>query len=103
MIDRLEKMLADGRDDPMLRFGLGSAYFNKKDYDRAVAHLTVCIDQDENYSAAYKLLGKAYFSLEKNDLAMDVFEKGLVIAVAAGDKQSEKEMTVFLKKLQKKR
>ena len=32
MIDRLEKMLADGRDDPMLRFGLGSAYFNKDEW-----------------------------------------------------------------------
>ena len=28
--DNLEKMLADGRDDEMLRFGLGSAYFNEK-------------------------------------------------------------------------
>ncbi len=101
MTDRLEKMLAAGRDDAMLRFGLGSAYFNDNNFERAVPHLSACIDQDESYSAAYKLLGKALLKLGKNEEAKEVFERGLPIAQSKGDKQTEKEITVFLKKASK--
>ncbi len=92
-------MLADGRDDPMLRFGLGSAYFNEKNFDACVPHLEACIEQDEQYSAAYKLLGKAYMKLDKLVLARSVFNRGIKVAVNQGDKQTEKEIRVFLKKL----
>ena len=98
MTRNLEKMLAGGRDDAMLRFGLGSAYFNQADYERAVMHLKHCLVQDENYSAAYKLLGKAYYKLGEMENAKAVFEKGLPIARGQRDKQTEKEINVFLKK-----
>ena len=94
----LEKMLAAGRDDAMLRFGLGSAYFNEGNYEQAALHLQSCVDQDENYSAAYKLLGKAYYKLGDMEKASSIFEKGLPIAQGQGDKQTEKEINVFLKK-----
>ncbi len=101
MVDNLESMLATGRDDAMLRFGLGSAYFNDKDFDSAIRHLEACLEHDGGYSAAYKLLGKAH--LQKGDQAdaIRVFETGLPIAVSAGDKQSQKEMEVFLAKAKK--
>ncbi len=99
VIENLEKMLSSGRDDPMLRFGLGSAYFNQKNFARAAPHLQACIAWDANYSAAYKLLGKALIRIGKEEEAKAVFEAGLPIAVAKGDKQTEKEITVFLNKL----
>lgn len=97
--DRLEKMLASGRDDAMLRFGLGSAYFNSKQFAEAVPHLQACIEQDQAYSAAYKLLGKALVKLDDPEGALAVFENGLPVAIAKRDKQAEKEITVFLRKL----
>ena len=101
MIDRLEGVLQLGRDDAMLRFGLGSAYFNENRFEEAAEHLSQCIAQDENYSAAYKLLGKSLFKLDRLDEAGEVFERGLESATAQGDKQSEKEIRVFLKKLER--
>ncbi len=101
MTRNLEKMLAGGRDDAMLRFGLGSAYFNEADYEQAALHLERCLAQDENYSAAYKLLGKAYYKLGDMEKASSVFERGLPIAQGQGDKQTEKEINVFLKKAHK--
>lgn len=101
MIERLQKMLDAGRDDPMLRFGLGSALFNEDRLAEAVPHLESCIEQDENYSAAYKLLGKAIFRLGDLERAAAVFEQGLAIARAQGDKQTEKEITVFQQKIAK--
>ena len=97
--DNLEKMLASGRDDAMLRFGLGSAYFNQKEFDRAVPHLRACIKHDSQYSAAYKLLGKALYKLGDNEEARTILKTGLPIAVEKGDKQTEREVRAFLKKL----
>ncbi|MFT7219958.1 MAG: tetratricopeptide (TPR) repeat protein [Candidatus Azotimanducaceae bacterium] len=101
MIDNLEAMLTDGRDDAMLRFGLGSAYFNQGELPSAVSHLEACIAHDASYAAAYKLLGKSYFQLSKYNEALRVLQAGLPVAIKKGDKQSQKEIEVFLKKTQK--
>ena len=101
MVDNLEKMLAKGRDDAMLRFGLGSAYFNDGKFSLAVTHLEACIAQDDSYSAAYKLLGKAYLKHGEPGKAISTFEAGMPIAEGQGDKQSRKEMQVFLGKAHK--
>jgi Flp pilus assembly protein TadD len=92
-------MLDSGRDDAMLRFGLGSAYFNDKDFARAVPHLQACIEWDKGYSAAYKLLGRALMRLDDREGALSAFENGLPVALARGDKQTAREITVFLRKL----
>lgn len=101
IVDNLEKMLASGRDDAMLRFGLGSAYFNQKEFDKAIPHLRACITHDSQYTAAYKLLGKALYRLGENEEARIIFLTGLPIAVDKGDKQTEREIQAFLKKLEK--
>lgn len=99
LIDNLEKMLASGNDSSMLRFGLGSAYFNEKQYLQAISHLEKCIEMDSHYSAAYKLLGKAQLKLGMNNPAKITLERGLEQARLSGDKQTEREMLTFLKKL----
>jgi Tfp pilus assembly protein PilF len=97
--DNLEKMLASGRDSAMLRFGLGSAYFNQRQFLEAIEHLRACIEQDANYTAAYKLLGKSLMKSKQPELAQEVFERGLPVALAQGDKQTEREIKAFLAKL----
>jgi Tfp pilus assembly protein PilF len=98
--ENLENMLVSGRDDAMLRFGLGSAYFNDKNFADAIPHLLACIAHDKNYSAAYKFLGKALIKIGDGVQAKTVFETGLPIAVEKGDKQTEREILAFLKKLE---
>ena len=101
IISNLEKMLAGGRDDAMLRFGLGSAYFNEDQYEQAAIHLEACLQQDRTYSAAFKLLGRAYLKQGDPESAIRVFEEGIPVAEAQGDKQSGKEMKVFMGKARK--
>ena len=99
MIENFEKMLAAGKDNPLLRFSLGSEYLKAGDIDRAVPHLRAAVAQDANYSAAWKLLGKAL--VETGDVAgaREAYGSGIVAATAKGDKQAAKEMAVFLKRL----
>ncbi|BBP62494.1 hypothetical protein PHLH5_00350 [Pseudomonas sp. Cab53] len=60
MLDSLEKMLAKGVDNPLLRFGLGKGYLDLGEFPRAAEHLQRCVELDPQYSAAWKLLGKAH-------------------------------------------
>jgi tetratricopeptide (TPR) repeat protein len=99
MLDSLEKMLAKGVDNSLLRFGLGKGYLDLGEFPRAAEHLQRCVEFDPKYSAAWKLLGKAHQGQGDAAAARQAWEQGLEAARAHGDKQAEKEMTVFLKKL----
>ncbi len=101
MLESLEKMLAKGVDNALLRFGLGKGYLDLGDHLKAVEHLQACVAFDPKYSAAWKLLGKAQVAAGDRVAARTTWEQGIAAAQAHGDKQAEKEMTVFLKKLDK--
>ncbi|MFF7707255.1 hypothetical protein [Pseudomonas sp. NPDC007930] len=99
MIESLEKMLAKGVDNSLLRFGLGKAYLDEKQNAIAATHLARCVEFDPKYSAAWKLLGKALKAEGDTAGARAAWEQGIAAAQAHGDKQAEKEMAVFVKKL----
>ncbi len=100
LIERFEKMLRDGQDSALLRFGLGCEYLKRGQYDDAIRHLREALRQDPSYSAAYKQLGKALTASGDPEAAVDAYQRGIVAAEAGGDAQAAKEMRVFLRRLQ---
>ena len=100
-IARFEALLASGKDGALLRFGLGMQYLADGDAARAVEHLRAAVAFDPAYSAAWKLLGKALTEAAKHDEAADAYRRGIAVAEEKGDKQAAKEMTVFLRRLEK--
>ncbi|MEG1117445.1 MAG: tetratricopeptide repeat protein [Janthinobacterium sp.] len=103
MRENLEKLLAQGRDNALLRFGLGDACLKEHDAEQAAVHLAQATAQQPGYSAAWKLLGKALQQLGRLDAAQAAWTTGMTVARQQGDLQAVKEMTVFLKRLQKQR
>ncbi|MDO8050662.1 tetratricopeptide repeat protein [Janthinobacterium sp. SUN211] len=101
MREKLEKLLAQGRDNALLRFGLGDACLKEHDAQQAALHLAQATAQQPGYSAAWKLLGKALHQLGRLDDAQAAWTTGMTVAQQQGDLQAVKEMTVFLKRLQK--
>ena len=99
--EALEKMLTKGMDNALLRFGLGNAHLDGGNAVQAAEHLQRCVEFDPGYSAAWKLLGKALQAEGNTEAARQAWQQGLKAAQAKGDKQAEKEMTVFLRKLDK--
>ena len=97
--ENLERLLANGQDNAMLRFGLGKAYLDAGAPAKAAEHLRCAVKQDANYSAAWKLLGRALTQAEQNEEAKAAYEEGIRVAEARGDIQAAKEMRVFLKRL----
>jgi Flp pilus assembly protein TadD len=102
-IARFEGLLAAGKDGALLRFGLGMQYLAAGNAERATEHLRAAVAFDAGYSAAWKLLGKALVDAGKPDEAADAYRKGIAVAQEKGDKQAVKEMTVFLRRLEKPR
>lgn len=101
-LESFESMLEQGRDNALLRFTLGQGYLNGGDAQRAAVHLAEAVKQDPDYSAAWKLYGRALDAAGRPEEAAKAFREGIRVSEAKGDKQAAKEMQVFLKRLEKK-
>ena len=100
-VERFEALLAAGKDSALLRFSLGMHYLKAGHAARAAEHLRAAVAHDPSYSAAWKLLGKALADAGDHAAAMEAYGAGIAAAEKRGDKQAAKEMTVFLRRLQK--
>lgn len=101
MISSLEKLLDTPRDGPLLRYSLGLEYAKVGDHARAAQYLRDAVTRDPLYSAAWKALGRALSEAGLNEEALAAYSSGIEAARAKGDRQAEKEMTVFRKRLEK--
>ena len=95
-----EAMLAQGRDNALLRFSLGNEYLKQGDATQAAEHLRRAVEHDPKYSAAWKLLGKALTDAEAWEEALAAYHQGIAVAEARGDKQAAKEMGVFARRIE---
>lgn len=98
-IETFKSLLEKGNDDALLRYSLGNEYFKNSDFDQAIVHLKKAIELNKNYSAAWKLYGKALSENNQTADAISAYEEGIKVAEKNGDKQAVKEMQVFLKRL----
>jgi predicted Zn-dependent protease len=98
-VERFEAMLSGGKDTPLLRFTLGSHYLGHGEPQRAAEHLRMAVSLDPDYSAAWKLLGRALEQCGDSPQAIDAFRRGIEVAEGQGDKQAAREMAVFMKRL----
>lgn len=101
MKDQLEKLLDAGEDNALLRFSLGELLFKDGEHEAAARHLAEAVAHDPDYSAAWKLYGKALVESGELVAGIDVLEHGITVAEARGDNQAVREMQVFAKRARK--
>jgi tetratricopeptide (TPR) repeat protein len=101
-IANLEKLLGTPRDGALLRLALGNAYLAAGEHERAIAQLREAVSREPQYSAAWKSLGKALADAGRAEEALAAWRSGIEAARAKGDRQAEKEMTVFARRLERK-
>jgi Tfp pilus assembly protein PilF len=101
-IESLEKLLGTPRDGALLRFSLGLEYSKLANAEKATEYLRQAVARDPGYSAAWRALGKALESAGQPAEALDAYRSGIAAAQKKGDKQTEKEMTVFARRIEKK-
>ncbi len=101
MISSLEKLLGTPRDGALLRYSLGLEYAKAGDHARAVEYFRDALEKDPGYSAAWKALGRSLEAAGRAQEALDAYARGIEAASRKGDRQAEKEMTVFRRRLEK--
>jgi predicted Zn-dependent protease len=100
-IEQLRALCGGPRDGALLRFALGSALLANGECVAAAAELVRATQMDPRYSAAWKLLGRALVEAGDPAAARDAWNDGVAAAKRVGDVQAQKEMQVFLKRLEK--
>jgi len=97
--DSLLKLVGTARDSAMLRLTLARLLAAQGDAEQAESHLEAATAMDGGYTAAWKELGRVRQRNGDLDGAAQAWQRGIEVARDKGDKQAEKEMTVFLKRL----
>lgn len=100
IVERLAALLATQGESALLRFSLGNACLEAAPAE-AVEHLKRAVVLDPDYSAAWKLLGRALVAKGDDQEAKAVYTQGIAVAERRGDIQAAKEMRVFLKRLER--
>ena len=99
IITTLEKMLGSPRDNALLRYSLGNEWMKCNHPEKSIEFLRSAVELDPNYSAAWKLYGKALSEQGDWRAALWAFTQGALVAQRKGDIQAEKEMNVFARRL----
>ena len=99
LISSLEKLIGTPRDGALLRYSLGGEYLKAGERARAIEQLREAVRRDPDYSAAWKLLGRALAEAGDAAQALEAWTLGIEAARRKGDRQAEKEMTVFARRL----
>lgn len=94
-------MLAAGKDSALLRYSMGNEYAKGGDWPAAVAALEQAVMQDPQYTAAWKLYARALERVGHPTQALDAYRRGIEVATHKGDRQAEKEMTVFARRIER--
>jgi predicted Zn-dependent protease len=100
IIANLEKLLGGPRDGALLRYSLGNEWLKAGQPAQAAACLRAALESDAQYSAAWKLLGKALAESGDIAAAREAYAEGIRVAEAKGDLQAAKEMAVFARRIQ---
>jgi Tfp pilus assembly protein PilF len=101
VISNLEKLIGTPRDGALLRYSLGLEYEKAGRAADAAAQLREAVAREPLYSAAWKALGRVLAEEQPRE-ALAAYRQGIAAAKQRGDRQAEKEMTVFARRIEKK-
>ncbi len=99
--ESIEKLIERGRDDYAARLAAGQARLAQGDVGRAIEHLLRALEHDPEQSVAWQWLGQARLQQDDRSGAAQAWQRGIEAAAARGDKQAEKVMQVWLRRLQR--
>jgi len=96
-----ERMLASGKDGALLRFSIGNEYAKLRDWHAAAESLARAVALDPAFTAAWKAYARSLQEMGRPMEALDAYRHGIAVAKQKGDRQAEKEMTVFARRIER--
>ena len=95
----LEKLTAEGSEDPMAWYGLALEYRNLERWDEALQTFTTLRTRKPDYVAMYLMCGQMLEKLGRKDEARDWLEAGVSAARAKGDSHALGEIEALLEQV----
>lgn len=102
-LQQLRELAKSAPDDAVTRFLLGREATIKGLAEEARDAFAAAVEIDPHYAAAYRHWGNALETLGSYDEAAAVYARGTRVAERSGDLQAGKEMTAFLRRLERDR
>lgn len=99
-LEAFEELAVKAPENVVVRYSLGREYLKLKRYAEAERELREALRLKPDYSAAYRELGKSLVGLERLDEAREIYTKGAEVACEKGDLQTQREIEVFLRRLE---
>jgi len=96
-----ERMLAAGKDSALLRFSIANEYAKVNEWPSSVEALAKAVALDAEFTAAWKLYGRALQETGRPQDALAAYRAGIEVAKRKGDRQAEKEMVVFARRIER--
>jgi len=91
-IDQLRQFLDGSPSDPFLNHALALEFIKEGDDQTAEKHFRANLDKSPEYVATYYHLGKLLERDSRSEDAMAMYERGMVVAKAAGDGHTYNEL-----------
>ena len=98
-LSSLRALVDTDRDSALLRVTIANALLQQDDIGEAEQELASATGMDPSYTAAWKQLGKVRLQLNDPEGARQAWQSGIDAARDNGDIQAEREMGVFIKRL----
>jgi predicted Zn-dependent protease len=99
--EAIERLIDGGRDTYEARLAAGQARLKRDETDRAIEHFRAATTLAPEHTAGWQELGKALAAGGDPTGAREAWQRGLAAARANGDKQAEKVLGVWLKRLER--
>ncbi|QOC22285.1 tetratricopeptide repeat protein [Wenzhouxiangella sp. AB-CW3] len=99
--EAIEKLINQGRDGYEARLAAGQARLKNGDIEKAIEHLEKATGFKPDQTMAWQELGRARNECGDAGGAREAWQRGLGAARENGDKQAEKVMVVWLRRLDK--
>ena len=99
VLENLLHLLDGPRDGALLRHAIGLEHMKAGDKAAAALRFREAVIRDPEFSAGWKMLGKALAETDQPQAALDAYTRGIAVAEARGDIQAAREMKVFARRL----
>ncbi len=98
-LQTLLEWLERSPEDPFLHFGVAMEYLSMNDAGHALEKLEYIQDQFPDYLPTYYLLAKQLEAANLNEKAIEIYEKGITLAVSQKENKTAGELRSALEEL----
>lgn len=98
-LEQLQAFLQEEPNDPFLKYAIATEYKSMNELEKALQSFQSLVEAHPDYVPTYYHLGKTLEELDRNEEAIQVYEKGIQMAIQMKDRHAERELREALQQL----